>query len=104
MIIVLFYLSSQFEPSTGPVQGVTNISVTGINLGESASDLEVTVAGVKCTVHPQHFEASLRLVYNVYYSISLDFFSFQNNHKDLDPSCKMDLDLWDCLGSVKLVL
>ena len=32
------------------------------------------------------------------------FFSFQNNPKDLDPSCKMDLDLWDCLGRVKLVL
>ena len=35
-----------------------------------------------------------------------EFFSFQNNPKDLpvDPSCKMDLDLWDCLGRVKLVL
>ena len=31
-------------------------------------------------------------------------FSFQNNPKDLDPSCKMDLDLWDSLGRVKLVL
>ena len=33
-----------------------------------------------------------------------DFFSFQNNPKDLDLSCKMDLDLWNCLGRVKLVL
>ena len=33
-----------------------------------------------------------------------EFFSFQNNPKDLDPSCKMVLDLWDCLGRVKLVL
>ena len=31
-------------------------------------------------------------------------FSFQSNPKDLDPSCKTDLDLWDCLGRVKLVL
>ena len=31
-------------------------------------------------------------------------FSFQNNPKDLDTSCKMDLDLWDCLGRVKLIL
>ena len=31
------------------------------------------------------------------------FFSFQNNPKDLDPSYKMDLDLWDRLGRVKLV-
>ena len=33
-----------------------------------------------------------------------EFFPFQNNPKDLDPSCKTDLDLWDCLGRVKLVL
>ena len=40
------------------------------------------------------------------YSISLlirQSFSFLNNPKDLDPSYKMDLDLWDCLGRVKLV-
>ena len=42
----------------------------------------------------------------------MEFFSFQNNpkdldlscKKDLDLSCKTDLDLWDCLGRVKLVL
>ena len=32
------------------------------------------------------------------------FFSYQNNPKNLDPSYKMDLDLWDCLGRVKFVL
>ena len=32
------------------------------------------------------------------------FFSFRNNPNNLDPSNKMDLDLWDCLGRVKLVL
>ena len=32
------------------------------------------------------------------------FFVFPNNLKDLDPSCKMDLDLSDFLGRVKLVL
>ena len=31
-------------------------------------------------------------------------FSFQNNPKNLDPSYMMDLDLWDCVGRVKLVL
>ena len=34
----------------------------------------------------------------------MEFFSFQNNPKNLDPSYKMDLDLWDCLGWVKLIL
>ena len=38
------------------------------------------------------------------FSYKMEFFSFQNNPKDLDPSCKMDLDLWDCLGRVNLVL
>ena len=36
------------------------------------------------------------------YHITL-VFSFQNNSKYLDLSYKMDLDLWDCLGRVKLV-
>ena len=31
-------------------------------------------------------------------------FSFQNYPKNLDPSNKTDLDLWDCLGRVKLIL
>ena len=33
-----------------------------------------------------------------------EFLSFRNNPKNLNPSYKMDLDLWDCLGRVKLVL
>ena len=36
--------------------------------------------------------------------IRQSFFFFQNNPKDLDPSCKTDLDLLDCLGRVNLVL
>ena len=39
-----------------------------------------------------------------FFGYKTDFFSFQNNPKDLDPSFKTDLDLWDCLGRVKLVL
>ena len=44
--------------------------------------------------------------YNAY-RISLvtnGVFSFQNNPKNIDPSYKTDLDLWDCLGRIKLVL
>ena len=45
---------------------------------------------------------------NVKYRISwslirLIFFPFQNNPKNLDPSYKTDLDLWNSLGKVKLV-
>ena len=31
-------------------------------------------------------------------------FSFQNNAKNLDPSCKMDLDFWDYFGVEKFCL
>ena len=40
-----------------------------------------------------------------FFSYKTEFFSFQNHPKHLDPSYKMmDLDLWVCLGRVKLVL
>ena len=39
-----------------------------------------------------------------FFGYKTEFFSFQNNPKNLDPSYKMDLDLWDCLGRVNLVL
>ena len=39
-----------------------------------------------------------------FFGYKTEVFSFQNNPKDLDLSCKMDLDLWNCLGRVKLVL
>ena len=44
------------------------------------------------------------LIYRISSVIRPIFFPFQNNPKNLDPSYKMDLDLWDCLGRVKLVL
>ena len=39
-----------------------------------------------------------------FFGYKTGFFPFQNNPKDLDPSWKTDLDLWNCLGRVKLVL
>ena len=39
-----------------------------------------------------------------FFGYKTGFFSFQNNPKVLDPSCKMDLELWHCLGRVELVL
>ena len=37
--------------------------------------------------------------YRISSVIKRSFFSFQNNPKDLDPSYKTDLNLWDCLGT-----
>ena len=39
-----------------------------------------------------------------FFSYKIEDLPFLNNPKDLDPSYKMDLDLWDCLGRVNLVL
>ena len=44
--------------------------------------------------------ANMELPY--FFDYKTGVFSFQNNPKDLDPSCKMDLDLWDCLGMGKI--
>ena len=49
------------------------------------------------------FSASLDNVL-YFFGYQTEFFSFQNNPKNLDPSYKMDLDLWDCFGRVNLVL
>ena len=47
------------------------------------------------------FETSIHVPY--FFAYKTVFFSFQNNPKNLDPSYKTDLDLWDCLGRVKPV-
>ena len=39
-----------------------------------------------------------------FFGYKTEFFSLQNNPKDLDPSSKTDLDLLDCLGRVKFLL
>ena len=53
----------------------------------------------------QKNKASLKIVHVPYFlGYKTDFFSFQNNPKDLDPSYKTDLDHWDCFGIIKLVL
>ena len=44
------------------------------------------------------------MAYHISSVIRQSFFFQKKFPKDLDPSCKMDLDLWDCLGRVKLVL
>ena len=39
-----------------------------------------------------------------FFGYKTEMFSFQNNPKNLNLSYKTDLDLWDCLGRVKLIL
>ena len=49
-------------------------------------------------------ESPLYALLLFFFAYKTEFFFFQNNLKDLDPAYKTDLDLWDCLGRVKLVL
>ena len=42
-------------------------------------------------------EENIQILYFFGYKTQF-FFAFQNNPINLDPSYKMDLDLWDCLG------
>ena len=48
-------------------------------------------------------ECTNNLMVPYFFAYKKVFFSFQNNPKNLDPSYKTDLDLWDCLGRVKPV-
>ena len=42
-------------------------------------------------------------IYHISLIIRQIFFPFQNNSKNLDLTYKMDVDLWDYLGRVKLL-
>lgn len=61
-----YVLCLQFQPATGPIKGKTSMSVTGLNLGKTYTDIRggITVAGVKCQVKPDHYEASSGWVSN----------------------------------------
>ena len=49
---------------------------------------------------------SRKQIHNIpyFFGYKKEVFSFQNNRKNLDPSYQTDLDHWDCLGRVQLVL
>ncbi|XP_053354190.1 plexin-B1 isoform X1 [Clarias gariepinus] len=53
-----------FEPQTGLKEGGTILNITGSNLGQKANDIlqSVTVAGISCTVIPELYEISSRIV------------------------------------------
>ncbi|XP_028680882.1 plexin-B1 isoform X1 [Erpetoichthys calabaricus] len=52
------------DPLSGLVEGGTTVTITGSNLGQKFQDVEhtVSVAGMRCTVDPQRYEISTRIV------------------------------------------
>ena len=61
----------QFHPPGGPIEGGTKLTVTGVNLGKVAADLQVTVDGIECTVEDDNYIPSQRCVrslsWNLFY-------------------------------------
>ena len=55
-----------------------------------------TLGGVDYTNLLPYIEGYPQNCLTVFPRILDGLFSFQNSPKDLDPSYKMDLDLWDC--------
>uniref|UniRef100_A0A9J7XY34 Plexin D1 n=1 Tax=Cyprinus carpio carpio TaxID=630221 RepID=A0A9J7XY34_CYPCA len=50
------------EPLSGPLTGGTLLTVQGRNLGHSAAQLNVSIGRVPCSVLPQYYTVSLRLL------------------------------------------
>ena len=73
----------QFEEmSSNPFDNIPDVAMRDIKDGGDTSEVHVPF----------------------FFGYKTGFFSFQNNPKALDPSCKTDLELWHCLGRVELVL
>ena len=51
-----------------------------------------------------HVIPSCKIDIPYFFGYKMEIFSLQNTKKNLDLSCKMELDLWDCLGRLKLIL
>ena len=64
----------------------------------------VTVWGNACSSQTVHLHVKFAQILPYFFNYKMDFFSFQYDPKHLKPSCKMALDLWNCLGRVKFVL
>ena len=56
-----------FSPKSGPFEGGTNITITGINLGKRFEDIydQVTVAGVPCKPIPESYIRTRQIVCEV---------------------------------------
>uniref|UniRef100_A0A673J362 Sema domain-containing protein n=1 Tax=Sinocyclocheilus rhinocerous TaxID=307959 RepID=A0A673J362_9TELE len=54
--------SSKVEPLSGPLTGGTLLTVQGRNLGHSATQLNVSIGHVPCSVLPQYYTVSVRLL------------------------------------------
>ena len=84
-------LFKNFQRNEYPISGYLNVFV-------GAFDKLATSANIR-TPNDLKFMA-----YRISSVISRRYFPSKNNPKNLDPSNKTDLDLWDYLGRVKLVL
>ena len=57
-----------------------------------------------CSPTEISMEETVKVKILYFFGYKMECFYFQNNLKNLDPSYKTDLDLWDCVKKGKLVL
>ena len=67
-----------------------------IQLFPLVSSCEIRLVAAPSVIH---ISPSLEVIHILYFfDYRTEVFPFQNNPKNLDPSCKMDLDFWDSFG------
>ena len=85
--------------------------------GTSLYRANLSVRDKNCMATIYHIYSAIRRVFSLLKMITgtitksvlrnfviIQILPFLNNPKDLDPSCKMDLDFWDCFGRNELCL
>ena len=87
------------------IQHLYDKAISAVQMNGSTGDWFRTRVGIRqeCPLSPNLINIILKGL-PFFSGYKTEFFYFQNNPQNLDPSYKMDLDLWDCLGRVKLVL
>ena len=91
MMLLPFKMSSESESSNKPSEECGTICCNCTRTSEFCRMLSVCSRGT----------GEKKLPYFLGYKT--EFFPFQNSPKNLDPSYKIDLNLWECLRRLKLV-
>ena len=62
LTFIAYIFHFQFKPSTGPVKGGTNITITGVNLGKIFDDIKdgVSVADIPCMPFQKLYQPARR--------------------------------------------
>ena len=85
-----------------PKKYVKKIPILSFQLLTHCKETRKLLWRFKRVILSNQCDLSINILY--FFGYKTGHFSSLHNHKGLDPSYKMDLDLWDCFGRVKLEL